>query len=278
LVADKGRSKEIQICPIVNRWQNRWVYDGLKEIPVQHGKRKTGWINWLIGIGVLLLMCTPLALYVWVFAPLAGYKLSETDQSWANFGSFIGGTVGPLISLGALIGLLTTIRQQQKQITSIDKNANINRIQETILKLSDNIDQRLYNITNNNQVGKKVYLHQAICVMAEIAQDQLKLQQYNDLKASFGIHISTLALDLNLLCHLWDGYLLSDGPSGFIRLQQKKYVYIITNIRVIGHRYQTIDKYFDLNQLMKICRDENCQFEHLWKHVDKTPLPINGAD
>ncbi|MEI4930732.1 hypothetical protein [Aeromonas caviae] len=64
-----------------------------------------------------LLMAVLLALpylYFREFGFLSKYSW-HNDQSWANFGSFIGGTIGPFLSLLAFLGVLLTLFVQKKQ-------------------------------------------------------------------------------------------------------------------------------------------------------------------
>ena len=48
--------------------------------------------------------------------------ISENSQDWANFGSYVGGTLSPIIATLALFGLGLTIFQQkqQQQISSLE--------------------------------------------------------------------------------------------------------------------------------------------------------------
>lgn len=58
----------------------------------------------LIGIVCLILI---------VFYPFnVGFHISNNPQDWSNFGSYIGGVTGPLLSLLAFVGILISIANQ----------------------------------------------------------------------------------------------------------------------------------------------------------------------
>lgn len=60
-------------------------------------------------------LLSPFIFYFSIFGPLSDYSLAHNDQAWANFGSFIGGTIGPILSLFAFLGVLLTIFIQKQQ-------------------------------------------------------------------------------------------------------------------------------------------------------------------
>ena len=69
----------------------------------------------LIAISLLVtaLILLPVYFYFIEFNNLSKYSWNN-DQSWANFGSFIGGTVGPVLSFIAILLVLASWREQRR--------------------------------------------------------------------------------------------------------------------------------------------------------------------
>ncbi|MDI3429798.1 MULTISPECIES: hypothetical protein [Aeromonas] len=78
------------------------------------------YLTWLTAVGLL----APFIFYFYIFGPQSNYSLARNDQAWANFGSFIGGTIGPLLSACAFYGVWATYKVQREQLT-IAKNQGI---------------------------------------------------------------------------------------------------------------------------------------------------------
>lgn len=78
------------------------------------------YLGWLTA-AVLL---APFIFYFSIFGPLSNYSLARNDQAWANFGGFIGGTIGPLLSACAFYGVWATYKVQREQLI-IAKNQGI---------------------------------------------------------------------------------------------------------------------------------------------------------
>lgn len=241
------------------------------------------WYLWTI---VISLTFSPLVIYFMTFGPLSEFKLSRSDQAWANFGSFLSGTVGPLISLLAFIGLFITIKQQQESLTiqaeqlkELEKQRVIDNIQANINEQSRNIDALLYSkisVTIGDTVDSRMSLFGIIILVSEIefkapetmTEDERKqLLLQGEFKKHAIADMYRLGLEFNLLCSLWDEFISARGNPFFIKLQKKKYVHILTNLRFCGIRFKTIDKHFDFNKLRSLCIGDN-HFEDLWKFFD----------
>ncbi|WP_421326411.1 hypothetical protein [Aeromonas veronii] len=85
----------------------------------------------------------PFIFYFSIFGPLSAYSLARNDQIWANFGTFIGGTVGPILSTLACIAVFLTYRSQNEQITLLKKQAKIDEAQRLIASTCQQIEQIL---------------------------------------------------------------------------------------------------------------------------------------
>lgn len=83
------------------------------------------WFFWLV---VVALTSFPLALYMSSF----GFTLSTVHQRWAEFGSFYGGVVGPLLTLTTVVFLYSQLRHQQSAQTHIAHTQEIQRLKTDI--------------------------------------------------------------------------------------------------------------------------------------------------
>ncbi|SPR97361.1 conserved exported hypothetical protein [Cupriavidus taiwanensis] len=79
-----------------------------------------------IAIGAAGLSAVPLIAWGYRFWTL---PISDTQAAWNNFGTFVGGTVSPLLSLAAFAGLLLTV--QQAEATAAQNAAQAQREEES---------------------------------------------------------------------------------------------------------------------------------------------------
>ena len=63
--------------------------------------------------------------------------VSHHSERWAQFGEYVGGSLGALFGFLAFVGVLVTLRSQRAQ-------SNLDEIQRLIAKTSDRIDQILH--------------------------------------------------------------------------------------------------------------------------------------
>lgn len=77
------------------------------------------WLLWLIGAAALAIIVVAIGFYAYF---LHG-PVSRSGQEWANFGSYLGGAVGPALSLLSILALLITIRQQARTFLKAEDRA-----------------------------------------------------------------------------------------------------------------------------------------------------------
>lgn len=83
---------------------------------------------------------TVMGLYFYKFAPGSWFELSDSDQRWNNFGTFVGGMLGPFFGFLAFIGVIFTVVLQAQQIDTMRKHADLEEIQRVLANLSNRID------------------------------------------------------------------------------------------------------------------------------------------
>ena len=68
---------------------------------------------WILGIAAVAAFLIVLGLYITYFKNLS---ITNDSATWGTFGDYLGGTLNPIISFLALIGLLYTIHQQAQEM------------------------------------------------------------------------------------------------------------------------------------------------------------------
>ena len=71
--------------------------------------------NWLVGVWVAVATCIFVAAYILKFGAL---QTSSDPGDWADFGTYISGTVGVASVLGTLVAVVRTLGQQQDLVES----------------------------------------------------------------------------------------------------------------------------------------------------------------
>ena len=92
-------------------------------------------------IAISLISATTLVIAPWLFVYWG--HLSPYPEHWGQFGDYLGGTLSALISGLALIALLRTISQQQKQIDLITNKANKDDLLTALDKLENDLKYSL---------------------------------------------------------------------------------------------------------------------------------------
>ena len=101
----------------------------------------------MLAVGTLLATLA-VAVYVFTFGPNSGFSLSPTDGAWSNFGSYIGGVLGPVFSFLAFAGVLLTVWLQAQQLDESRAQANLQEIQRVLSSLATRIDELLAQVPN----------------------------------------------------------------------------------------------------------------------------------
>ena len=70
----------------------------------------------LISLGLIGVILTLVA-YILYYSYFHDYDISNKTELWGQFGDFIGGVLNPFVGLLALIGLLWTIYQNQRELS-----------------------------------------------------------------------------------------------------------------------------------------------------------------
>ena len=100
-------------------------------------------------VGVLVAVLA-IGAYFLVFAPASRYSLSRTDGAWSNFGSYVGGVLGPTFALLAFLAVLLTVWLQAKQLESSRRQAHLEELQRVVATIAKTIDDMLVQSAGSN--------------------------------------------------------------------------------------------------------------------------------
>jgi hypothetical protein len=94
--------------------------------------------------------------------------LSHEQSDWANFGSFIGGTTGPLVAFLAYSGVRQQLKEQrlsyQKQLEALAFQQHIERIKDSFEKI------KVLSINSVKPLEKHVQLNLDTCLTSELKE------------------------------------------------------------------------------------------------------------
>lgn len=129
-----------------------------------------------IAIGAACLSITPCLFWVYRFWAL---PFSDDQQSWNHFGTFIGGTVSPLLSLAAFAGLLLTVqqaeasaKQQARQAQSEEQGRQAETDATRLQALAERCWSRAYDTINDRGQPARNRLAWLNCARLLLAGDK----------------------------------------------------------------------------------------------------------
>lgn len=159
--------------------------------------------------GALLII--PAGLYFYIFIPVSNYTLSANHAAWASFGSYFGGTIGPIISGFAFIGIWKTYRLQHQQLQQANNQRKSEDIQRLITSTSERIDSilkspvNLMSIINNTNKSSEVYdIENTIAFLYGISKDKYSIFQDSapKVKTEISIQLAKITEDAENLSWL----------------------------------------------------------------------------
>ena len=94
------------------------------------------WIFWLF---ISLLVILSFFVLIPYFVNFHG-GLSENSQDWSNFGSYVGGLLGPVFSLFSIILVIISIQISLKSLKRNENQQKIERLYTLVFKVNEELD------------------------------------------------------------------------------------------------------------------------------------------
>lgn len=179
---------------------------------------------------VIVLILTPFIFYLSIFGPSSEYNLSHNDQTWANFGSFIGGTIGPITSCLAFIAVWKTYTLQKKQLTTQKIQFKLDELQKFMSERTQQIEKTLSSkkdltIENCSSKTQKLFKESLFSIINENTKKRSQLgynyevsEVHRLLIKHFSDEFTVLERNINALCICFDQFTQLGGDSEIIKL------------------------------------------------------------
>lgn len=221
----------------------------------------------LLAAGLLFAMAAVGAYFV-VFGPKSGYSLSQNDAAWSNFGSYVGGVIGPAFSFLAFVGVLITVWLQAKQLDTSRVQANLEEIQRALANISVRIDTLLaqtptHQINHHRLRGAPVSIFTVISgagTAALSSSSDYIVQASNEeliaiAREAVAAETAAIGLELEQLAWCLQEYQANDGSLTVVEFYKRRYGAIICWLDAIGklnshHRVQNYFKPKELRQFL----------------------------
>ncbi len=194
--------------------------------------------------------------YFSIFGPQSGYTLAASDAAWSNFGSYVGGVLGPIFSFLAFVGVLLTVYLQAMQLDSVRSQGNHEEIQRVASTISSRIDSLLAQAPNKNiddyrlrdapitiftliSGAGSVALASSSDYIVQASRDKLIANS----KAAIETEVGTIALELDQLVWCLEQYEKQSGSTTVVEFYKRRYNAVVCWLDAIGeldsdHRVQ----------------------------------------
>ncbi|UUI59229.1 hypothetical protein [Aeromonas salmonicida] len=183
-------------------------------------------------------LLAPFIFYFSIFGPKSDYSLARNDQAWANFGSFIGGTIGPILSLFAFLGVLLTIFIQKRQFDlakeqfeitkkTLNEDLEITKAQYEHVKTQQLLSDLLGIISNTcndiyflfHDKDKAPVNFQSLFKLSILMESMDKnSDKYRKIQNSSLFEIKLMRQRISFLCHTFNLYKNKNGNKEIIAM------------------------------------------------------------
>jgi hypothetical protein len=200
-----------------------------------------------------------ISIYFSVFGPLSDFSLATKDSAWSNFGSYLGGVLGPIFSFGAFFGVLITVYLQAKQLENIQSQANLDETQRLISSISSHIDTLLSNSPNKNIKNQKLSNAPITIFTVISAAGTAALSNNNnyivkgsneiliaEAKNAIATESAAIGLELEQLAWTLEQYQNHGGSLIVIKFYKRRYQAIVCWLDALGelNNHNRIQSYF----------------------------------
>lgn len=189
-----------------------------------------------ITFGALFFSIVFILLYFYNFAPKGNFELSPLDTSWANFGSYIGGVLGPLFSFLAFAGVLLTVWLQTIQLDTAKSQAKIEEFQRVLANVSLQLDgllaHRLAHPEHPNNLETVFYYISAAATAAMAPPSDYIIESRNRaiierIKPLIGSIVAVIGIELHQLAWCIEEYDRLDGAESVSNFYRQRYSAVV---------------------------------------------------
>ncbi|OCA61515.1 hypothetical protein A9R10_12650 [Aeromonas piscicola] len=217
------------------------------EIFMAKAKIKTTSSEWLLCLIAILLVLAFILPYFYVFMPTSNFKLPDNLGAWASFGSYLGGTIGPVISGLAFIGIWKTYNLQREQLQVVENQRTSEIPQHLILDAAKHIDNLLSVnvdistiISDAKEADPRMMMEETIFFLGAIySNEDHELYAYRDrIKTAISVEIKKIMNHLDIMARFILRY---EEVSNDVMLREYytlRYITTMGSISQTGYKIQ----------------------------------------
>jgi uncharacterized membrane protein len=221
---------------------------------------------WLL-ITAALFAVVAIGAYVLIVGSGANYNIASEGGSWASFGSYLGGVLGPLFAFLAFVGVLMTVWLQAIHLDEFKKQALHQETQRVISVVSERIDSILAQPPNKKTEHQGIReapitiftivsaagtaaLSTSESYNSESSRDQLIATA----KIAIAGEASAIGIELNQLSWLLQQYENRGGSGIVVQYYKTRYSAVVCWLDAIGFlsAHPAVHEYFNPIKLRKI--------------------------
>lgn len=191
-------------------------------------------------MAAVLFSAALISLYFYNFAPKNNFQLSPGDGAWANFGSYVGGVLGPLFSFLAFAGVLLTVWLQAIQLDRAKSQAKIDEFQRVIANISLQLDGLLAHRLEVPPIHPSIvakpetvffYISAAGSAAIAPSADLMIQARHNDIinniKPVIGSIVGVIGIELQQLAWCIEEYDRIGGAESVAEFYKKRYEAVV---------------------------------------------------
>ncbi|WP_341911678.1 hypothetical protein [Polaromonas sp. YR568] len=196
------------------------------------------------------------------------FEFSADQETWAHFGTFYGGLMGPFVGLLAFVGIFITILLQMKQLEIAKQQAEVQEMQRAMASISAQLDQMLSTVPTYYAAKERVRDDVAPLTLfnhiAALGNEYAKTDENREHRRVFeglnevmqDIHLSVNAVGLELHSLSWalEKYQEAGGSASMVEFYQLRYGALIGYLEAMGRldKGSFVRKVFDVEMLRQI--------------------------
>ena len=201
----------------------------------------------VLGIASAILVFVVIALYVIRLAAPSGFQLSGSPEHWAQFGDYLAGTLGPIFSLLAFIGVLCTVWLQATQLDLMKGQATLDEIQRSLSSVSSRLEELLAeNVNHLFQAGLFRDAPSFFRVLSAGGSAALRPQHENErtrraadvliteAKLALKPSAAIVGIELDHLAWLLERYVEAGGAKQVVAFYRRRYDAITCWLDILG--------------------------------------------